>query len=160
MHFGFIVSIKECIDCSLDLVTPLIDPINEKSLRKSKFQFIGGEWIRDPNTQEGDDAPPAPLVDASPALMAPPPNDALLACFEGKFATLDTRMTSIDSSIASPRTSFDTRISWRRGLVELRTPLPISIMSGGLSHMVMVEMVEMTMISPPFRFYFMHSVTF
>ncbi|KAL4283687.1 hypothetical protein GQ457_16G014930 [Hibiscus cannabinus] len=29
--------------------TPLTNLINEKSLRKSKFQLIHGEWIRDPN---------------------------------------------------------------------------------------------------------------
>ncbi|KAL4309744.1 hypothetical protein GQ457_01G020940 [Hibiscus cannabinus] len=79
------------IDFSLDLASPLIYPINEKSLRKSKFQLINGEWIRDPNAQEGDDNVPPPPVDAPPAPMAPPPNDALLDYLEGKFFVLDTR---------------------------------------------------------------------
>ncbi|KAK9002305.1 hypothetical protein V6N11_024989 [Hibiscus sabdariffa] len=65
----------------------------------------------DPDAQEGDDDHPAPPVDASPALVAPPPNDALLAYLEGKFAALDTRMSSIDSNIASLCTSFDTRFT-------------------------------------------------
>ncbi|KAL4376802.1 hypothetical protein GQ457_02G022730 [Hibiscus cannabinus] len=102
---------NEGIDCSLNLATPLTDPINEKSLKKSKFQLVDGEWIRDLDAQEGDDDHPAPPVDAPPAPVAPPPNDALLAYLEGKFAALDTRMSSIDSSIASLRMSFDTRFT-------------------------------------------------
>ncbi|KAL4324446.1 hypothetical protein GQ457_11G024510 [Hibiscus cannabinus] len=102
---------KEGIDCSLDLATPLTDPINEKSLKNSKFQLVDGEWIRDPDAQEGDDDHPGPPVDAPPAPVAPPPSDALLAYLEGKFAALDTRMSSIDSSIDSLRTSFDTRFT-------------------------------------------------
>ncbi|KAK8505044.1 hypothetical protein V6N13_140041 [Hibiscus sabdariffa] len=43
--------------------------------------------------------------------MAPPSNDALIAYFEGKLASLATCMALIDSSIASLSTSFDTRIS-------------------------------------------------
>ncbi|KAL4310917.1 hypothetical protein GQ457_01G023180 [Hibiscus cannabinus] len=35
MRFGFTIFIKEGIDCSLDLATPLTNPINEESLRKS-----------------------------------------------------------------------------------------------------------------------------
>ncbi|KAK8563551.1 hypothetical protein V6N12_035697 [Hibiscus sabdariffa] len=71
----------------------------------------GREWIRDPDAQEGDDDPPVPPVDAPPAPVAPPPNDALLVYIEGKFAALDTGMTFIDSSIASLRMTFDTRIT-------------------------------------------------
>ncbi|KAK8582450.1 hypothetical protein V6N13_069227 [Hibiscus sabdariffa] len=67
--------------------------------------------IRDPGAEEGDDDPPIPPVDALLAPVAPPPNDALITYLEGKFAALDTWMTSIDSNIASLRTSFDTCIS-------------------------------------------------
>ncbi|KAK8523098.1 hypothetical protein V6N12_047631 [Hibiscus sabdariffa] len=50
-------SSKKKIDCSVDLALPLTDPIDAKSVRKSKFHLVNHEWIRDPNLPEveGDD---------------------------------------------------------------------------------------------------------
>ncbi|KAK8555255.1 hypothetical protein V6N12_009403 [Hibiscus sabdariffa] len=54
------VFLKEQVDCSVDLALPLTDPIDYKSLRKSKFHLVQGEWVRDPNllNVEGDDVAP------------------------------------------------------------------------------------------------------
>ncbi|KAL4360763.1 hypothetical protein GQ457_04G020130 [Hibiscus cannabinus] len=51
------IFLKEHIDCSVDLALPLTDPIDVKSLRKSKFHLVNNEWIQDPNLPdvEGDD---------------------------------------------------------------------------------------------------------
>ncbi|KAL4355409.1 hypothetical protein GQ457_06G013540 [Hibiscus cannabinus] len=79
----------------MDLALPLTDHIDAKSLRKSKFHLVNGEWIRDPNLPdvEGDDvAPPqAPLV------VATPPQVDIQALFAQLKVNLDARFNGIDA---------------------------------------------------------------
>ncbi|KAL4386923.1 hypothetical protein GQ457_09G018860 [Hibiscus cannabinus] len=79
--------------------------IPEEKLVRKLIYSLPESW------DKGDDDHPAPPVDAPLAHVSPPPNDALLAYLEGKFTALDTRMSSIDPSIVSLRTSFDTRFT-------------------------------------------------
>ncbi|KAL4361454.1 hypothetical protein GQ457_04G026280 [Hibiscus cannabinus] len=95
------IFIKECIDCSLDLECPLTHTINAKSLRKSKFQFINGEWVRDLNAQEGDDdddvhAPPVAAQQVSVELIQGLFQD-LNANINSRFNSMEARMSAFES---------------------------------------------------------------
>ncbi|KAL4335679.1 hypothetical protein GQ457_07G009350 [Hibiscus cannabinus] len=108
------IFLKEHIDCSVDLALPLIDPIDDKSLRKSKFHLVNHEWIRDPNLLdvEGDDvAPPQ----APPVVVAPPPVDIqalfaqLNANLDARFDVIDARFTSLTDDVNARFNSLDAR---------------------------------------------------
>ncbi|KAK8603547.1 hypothetical protein V6N13_096025 [Hibiscus sabdariffa] len=80
------------IDCFADLVIPLTDPINDKSLRKVKFTLFNGEWVCNNDLPQG--VQPA---DAEDAPIAPPPPqvfsfDPRMQYLDGKFASLVTHM--------------------------------------------------------------------
>ncbi|KAL4383656.1 hypothetical protein GQ457_15G017960 [Hibiscus cannabinus] len=117
------IFVKEGIDCSLDLECPLTHSINAKSLRKSKFQLVDGEWIRDLNAQEGDgDKDQAPPMAAPPA-AAPQVSielnqglvqdlnaninarfnsmEARMSVFETWFKNQEDRITSIETQFKS-----------------------------------------------------------
>ncbi|KAL4384587.1 hypothetical protein GQ457_15G018620 [Hibiscus cannabinus] len=99
------IIVKEGIDCSLDLECPLTDPINAKSLRKSKFQLVDGEWILDLNSQEGDgdEAQVPPMVAPS---MAPQVSVDLI---QGLFHDLNANINSRFNSMEARMSAFETR---------------------------------------------------
>ncbi|KAK9011528.1 hypothetical protein V6N11_044376 [Hibiscus sabdariffa] len=108
------IFLKEHIDCSVDLALPLTDPIDAKSLRKSKFHLVNHEWIRDPNLPdvEGDDVTPP---QAPPVVAAPPPVDIqalfaqLNANLDARFDALDTCFTSLTEDVNARFNSLDAR---------------------------------------------------
>ncbi|KAK8574480.1 hypothetical protein V6N12_062170 [Hibiscus sabdariffa] len=101
------ILVKEGIDCSLDLECPLTHPINAKSLRKSKFQLVDGEWIRDPKAQEGDgDEDQAPPM-AAPPVAAPQVSVELIqGLFHDHNANINARFNSMEARMSAFETRF------------------------------------------------------
>ncbi|KAK8578903.1 hypothetical protein V6N12_069247 [Hibiscus sabdariffa] len=93
---------KLMIDCSANLAISLTVPISDKSLRKAKFTFFNGEWVRNNELPQG--VPPGDAEDAPQAPLAPPPPQAfnlypLMQYLDGKFASLTTHMDEQFASV-------------------------------------------------------------
>ncbi|KAL4271533.1 hypothetical protein GQ457_13G011730 [Hibiscus cannabinus] len=98
------IFVKEGIYCSLDLECPLSHPINAKSLRKSKFQLVDGEWILDLNAQEGDGD-----EDQAHPMAAP-----LFKNQEDRIASIETQFKSQDDHLTRMEMSLDAfHLEWR-----------------------------------------------
>ncbi|KAK8559117.1 hypothetical protein V6N12_042400 [Hibiscus sabdariffa] len=79
------------------------DPINAKSLRKSKFHLVNGEWIRDPNVQEKGDGEEAQV----PPMAAPQVSVELIqGLFQDLNANINTRFTSMEARMSAFETYF------------------------------------------------------
>ncbi|KAL4283168.1 hypothetical protein GQ457_16G009120 [Hibiscus cannabinus] len=102
------------IDCFVDLVIPLTDPINDKSLRKAKFTLFGGQLVKNNELPHG--VQPADAEDASQVPIAPPPPqaisfDPLMQYLDGKFASLLTHVNEQFATVHSRLQALETRQS-------------------------------------------------
>ncbi|KAL4347251.1 hypothetical protein GQ457_17G012250 [Hibiscus cannabinus] len=112
------------IDCSTDLAIPLIDPINDKSLRKVGFTKFNNEWVRNAELPQGVE--PADADDHPQAPIAPPPQvfslDPIMQYLDGKFASpvthMDEQFASVNArlqTIESRQNSMDITLNAFRG---------------------------------------------
>lgn len=98
------------IDCSYDFPEPLKEPIDETSLHRANFHFIGGEWIRqEPMLQDQAPQDPNPIHEVPHAPQAS--NDALMAFLTEQFTSLNTSINDRFTGLEGQLGNLTTRVT-------------------------------------------------